>query len=154
MPPQRECDFSHAMFVPQVLGVGVRHGVEEFAAAVVDREVVEEFAEHEVAVISQSRLVLLNVRKDALLDTAVIETQFKVDQVTWPRFGGKEVIAVVEVQPFEVGPKHRPGSLPKSRSRRDRQGGNHQRKQMQNESNRDDSAKPRTTSPKRLVGVF
>ena len=153
MPTQREADLCRVMLVSKVLGVGACHGVELFAAAVVDREVVEELAEHEVAVISQARLMLQNVRKNSLLDAAIVETQFKVDQVTRPRIGGEEVIAVVEVHHFEVRPKYCPGLLPKSRGRCDHQGGDHERKRMQNESNRDDSTKPRSASPNRLDGV-
>lgn len=113
MPPQREPDLGPVMFAPEVFGVGVCHRVKQLASAVVDREVVEELTEHEVTVISQPRLMLLSVRKEPLLDTAIVEMQLVVNQVTWSRIGGKEVIAVIEIHPFEVRPTHQPHSLPK-----------------------------------------
>ena len=79
MPSERERDLGRMMLVAQVLGVRMSHCVEQLTVSVVNRKVVQELTEHEVTVIAQPWLMLLSVRKDASLDTAVVEAQFVVD---------------------------------------------------------------------------
>jgi hypothetical protein len=58
-------------------------------------------------------LVLPHVREEAVLNPAVLETQFVADKVTGPRLRSEEVITVIEIHPFQVRPERQPNPLPK-----------------------------------------
>ncbi|MDB5386436.1 MAG: hypothetical protein JWM11_2082, partial [Planctomycetaceae bacterium] len=76
MPDQYQLDFLRIVYCQQVPGVRFTKGEQEFGRSPVFRELRHVFAEHEVAVIPQTRLLFLFVGEIACLIRAIREYHF------------------------------------------------------------------------------
>jgi hypothetical protein len=81
------------------------HVLHCFLLAWIDGESICKLGQHEVAMVKESRSLLVRVWKDTIHHVTVAHLDFVTDEVSRSRFRCKEVVTVIQVKEIEIGAK-------------------------------------------------